>query len=127
MVIERKTAREEAEKKLEESKASVPKVQLKAYKQSGVGKYINPKAFTMKYFYCVNLKSVFVLMIYFIDQPKLKLIPRPSPKKPKHLVALETSATGDVFCTDIIILYTFPFDENKLFFRKNLFLFSEKF
>ena len=48
-MVERAAALEEAEKKIKEAKASIPKVQLKAYKQSGVGKYINPKVFTAKY------------------------------------------------------------------------------
>ena len=48
-MIERAAALEEAERQLKEAKASIPKAQLKAFKQSGVGKYINPKAFINKY------------------------------------------------------------------------------
>lgn len=48
LVAERAAAVEEAEKKLREAKNAAPKTQLKAYKQSGVGRYINPKAFTNK-------------------------------------------------------------------------------
>jgi hypothetical protein len=51
LVIERAAALEEAERQLKEAKASIPKAQLKVFKQSGVGKYINPKAFTNKYIF----------------------------------------------------------------------------
>jgi len=47
-VAERSAALEEEAKKMKEAKASAPAPKLKAYKQSGVGKYINPKAFTTK-------------------------------------------------------------------------------
>ncbi len=48
-MIDRAAALEEAERQLKEEKASIPKAQLKAFKQFGVGKYINPKAFINKY------------------------------------------------------------------------------
>ncbi|KAK4018138.1 hypothetical protein OUZ56_000208 [Daphnia magna] len=45
LVVERAAALEAAEKQLKEAQASIPKAELKAFKQSGVGKYINPKVF----------------------------------------------------------------------------------
>ncbi len=48
-MIDRAVTLEEAERQLKEEKASILKAQLKAFKQSGVEQYINPKAFINNY------------------------------------------------------------------------------
>jgi hypothetical protein len=65
-VIERAAALEEAERQLKEAKASIPKAQLKVFKQSGVGKYINPKAFTNKYIFNFLLNKIVSLQLIIL-------------------------------------------------------------
>lgn len=61
-MVERAAALEAAEKQLKEAQASIPKAELKAFKQSGVGKYINPKVFNK--YVCLHL-SLPGTLLYF--------------------------------------------------------------